>query len=155
MLFNRQLGFDLGTSIMHISQMDKGIILNEPEIIAIDKKTKNVIAFGAEAYDMFEKTPMPILINSPVKYGVVADFDNMSKLLKLQLKKLKMSKNKFSSNTAIVSVPNDVSEVERKALYEEFTNAVKSKDKDKIKHSFNKIMENEIAINKKLNEVLK
>lgn len=118
-MFNRELGFDLGTSIMHISQKDKGIILDEPEIIAIDKTKKEVVAVGEEAYDMFEKTPSHIIINSPVKYGVVADFDNMGKLLKQQLKKLNVGKS-LGNNVAIVSVPNDVSEVERKALYDLF-----------------------------------
>lgn len=118
-MFSRELGFDLGTSIMHISQKDKGIILDEPEIIAIDKKSGDIFAVGDEAYNMLEKTPSHIFLNSPVKYGVVADFDNMAKLLKCQLKKLKMGK-KFSNNLAIVSVPHDVSEVERKALYDLF-----------------------------------
>lgn len=123
MFFNRELGFDLGTTSMHISQKEKGIILDEPEILAIDKNKKNVIAIGNEAYDMFEKTPANIDISKPVKYGVVADFDNMSKLLKEQLKRLKLSKQRFARNTAIVSVPFDVSEVERKALYDLFINS--------------------------------
>ncbi|GMQ56122.1 rod shape-determining protein [Vallitalea sediminicola] len=118
-MFSRELGFDLGTSVMHISQKDKGIVLDEPEIIAIDKSKSDIVAVGEEAYDMLEKTPAHIIMNSPVKYGVVADFDNMGKLLKIQLKNLKMGK-KFSNNVAIVSVPNDVSEVERKALYDLF-----------------------------------
>ncbi|MCT4598216.1 MAG: rod shape-determining protein [Vallitalea sp.] len=118
-MFSRELGFDLGTSIMHISQKDKGIILDEPEIIAIDKNKKEVVAVGEEAYDMLEKTPAHIIMNNPVKYGVVADFDNMGKLLKKQLKNLKVGKS-LGNNVAIVSVPNDVSEVERKALYDLF-----------------------------------
>jgi rod shape-determining protein MreB len=118
-MFSRELGFDLGTSIMHISQKDKGIILDEPEIIAIDKNKKEVVAVGEEAYDMLEKTPAHIIMNNPVKYGVVADFDNMGKLLKNQLKNLKVGKS-LGNNVAIVSVPNDVSEVERKALYDLF-----------------------------------
>ncbi|GKX28871.1 rod shape-determining protein [Vallitalea longa] len=121
-MFSRELGFDLGTSVMHISQRDKGIILDEPEIIAIDKKSGDIIAVGEEAYDMLEKTPSHILMNNPVNYGVVADFDNMAKLLKCQLRKLKMGK-KFSNNVAIVSVPHDVSEVERKALYDLFVHS--------------------------------
>lgn len=121
-MFSRELGFDLGTSVMHISQRDKGIILDEPEIIAIDKKNGSIIAVGEEAYDMLEKTPSHIFMNNPVNYGVVADFDNMAKLLKCQLRKLKMGK-KFSNNVAIVSVPHDVSEVERKALYDLFVHS--------------------------------
>lgn len=118
-MFNRELGFDLGTSIMHIGQREKGIILDEPEIIAVDKNKNDVVAVGEEAYDMLEKTPSHIIMNCPVKYGVVADFDPMSQLLKEQLKRLKMGKT-FATNLAIVSVPSDVSEVERKALYDLF-----------------------------------
>ncbi|MCT4543893.1 MAG: rod shape-determining protein [Vallitalea sp.] len=121
-MFIRELGFDLGTSVMHISEKEKGIILDESEIIALDKAKGNIVAVGEEAYDMLEKTPPHIIINSPVKYGVIADFENMKKLLKEQLKRLKMG-NKASNNTAIVSVPNDVSEVERKAIYDLFVHS--------------------------------
>lgn len=120
MVFGKQLGFDLGTSTMYITQKDKGIILDEPEVIAINSENRSVVAVGDRAYEMYEKSPKPIYINTPVKYGVVADFDNMSKLLEHQMIRLKIDRNKINKHTAVISVPYDVSEVERRALYDLF-----------------------------------
>ncbi|PKM95923.1 MAG: rod shape-determining protein [Firmicutes bacterium HGW-Firmicutes-1] len=119
MIFKRDFGFDLGTTYMHICQKDKGVILNEPEAIAIDLISKNVIAVGDMAFDMYEKAPKSIKINMPVKYGVIADFDNMLSLLDYQCKNLKIDKG--SRPTALVCVPYHISEVERRALYDLFT----------------------------------
>ncbi len=120
MLFSKDLGFDLGTSSMFVCQKDKGIILDEPEIISIDKKSKKTVAIGHEAYDMYEKAPNTIIINQPVQYGVIADFDHIFMLLENQLNHIKLSKNKLARHKVIISVPYDVSEVERKALYDLF-----------------------------------
>ncbi len=118
MIFRKEYGFDLGTTYMHICQKEKGVILNEPEAIAIDQVSKSAIAVGDDAYDMFEKTPTSIKINMPVKYGVIADFDNMLNLLDSQCKKLKVGKN--GKPTALVCVPYHISEVERRALFDLF-----------------------------------
>lgn len=120
MVFRKELGFDLGTSTMYVTQKDKGIILDEPEIIAINLDNRNVVAVGNEAYEMYERTPEPISINNPVKYGVVADFDNMLKLLEYQMIKLKIDRNKLIKHTAVISAPYDISDVERRALYDLF-----------------------------------
>lgn len=118
MFFRKDFGFDLGTSYMHICQKDKGVVLNEPEVIAIDRRTKKAIAVGAEAYDMYEKTPHSIHINMPVKNGVIADFENVANLLNIQCNNLKI--NKSRNTYAIVSVPYNISEVERRAVYDIF-----------------------------------
>lgn len=118
MIFRKDYGFDLGTTYMHICQKEKGVILNEPEAIAIDQESKRAIAVGNEAYDMFEKTPYSIKINMPVKYGVIADFDHMINLLDAQCRNLKIGKN--GKPTALVCVPYHISEVERRALYDLF-----------------------------------
>lgn len=118
MIFRKDYGFDLGTTYMHICQKEKGVILNEPEAIAIEQHSKSAIAVGNEAYDMFEKTPFSIKINMPVKYGVIADFDHMMNLLDAQCRNLKIGKN--GKPTALVCVPYHISEVERRALYDLF-----------------------------------
>lgn len=118
MIFRKDYGFDLGTTYMHICQKDKGVVLNEPEVVAFDQKTKDIIAVGNTAYDMFEKTPSTIKINMPIKYGVIADFDNMLSLLDAQCKNLKMDKG--ARPTALVCSPFYISEVEKRALYDLF-----------------------------------
>lgn len=117
MVFGKEFGFDLGTTYMHICQKDKGVILNEPEVIAIDSASKKVIAVGNDAYDMFEKAPKSIKINMPVKYGVIADYDNMLNLLDQQSRLLKIDRGRPS---ALICVPYHISEVERRALFDVF-----------------------------------
>lgn len=127
MIFRKDYGFDLGTTYMHICQKEKGVVLNEPEAIAIDQELKNAIAVGDAAYDMFEKTPNSIRINMPIKYGVIADFDNMLNLLDAQCSHLKIGKG--GRPTALVCVPYHISEVERRALFDLFMRS-KAKFKD-------------------------
>ena len=120
MLFSKRLGFDLGTSYMHICQKDKGVILYEPEIIAIDKQSKSPVAVGKDAYDMLERAPHTISIYMPVKHGVVADFDSMLNLLNIQCQNLKNYSKKAS---VVVTVPYNISEVEQRALYDIFASS--------------------------------
>lgn len=127
MIFGKEFGFDLGTTYMHICQKDKGVILNEPEVIAIDNTLKKVIAVGNAAYDMFEKAPKSIKINMPVKHGVIADFDNMLNLLDQQSRLLKIDRG--SRPSALICVPYHISEVERRALFDVFMQSrIKFKD---------------------------
>lgn len=118
MFFKQHYGFDLGTSCMHICQKEKGVVLNEPEAIAIENPGKKVVAVGDQAYDMYEKTPHSIHINMPIKYGVIADFDYMLDLLNYQCKNLKI--NRSGRPSALVCVPFHITEVERRALHDLF-----------------------------------
>ena len=95
----------------------KGRILNEKNIIAIANK-KEMLAFGDEAYDMYEKAPENIEVSFPVKFGVIADIENMQTLLVSFFNKINDDK-KFSGNTDFyIAVPTDVTEVEKRAFYE-------------------------------------
>lgn len=136
MMFKKHFGFDLGTTYMHICHKDKGVILNEPEAIAIEKGKDGPIAVGAQAYEMSERTPEAIRIHMPVKFGVIADFDFMQSLLNIQCNKLKI--NKFAHPSAIVCVPYNISEVERRALYDVFVSS-------KIKFKNVQLLEKPIA----------
>ena len=96
---------------------EKGRILNEKNIIAIANK-KEMLAFGDEAYDMYEKAPENIEVSFPVKFGVIADIENMQTLLVSFFNKINDDK-KFSGNTDFyIAVPTDVTEVEKRAFYE-------------------------------------
>jgi len=108
-------GIDIGTSNFKMCTKDNEI-LNEKNIIAIANKNE-VLAFGDEAYDMYEKTPENIEVSFPVKFGVIADIENMQSLLYSFFEKI--NKEKKPGNTDFyIAVPTDVTEVEKRAFYE-------------------------------------
>ena len=107
-------GVDIGTSNLKMCCNEKGKILNEKNIIAIANKNE-VLAFGDEAYEMYEKAPENIEVSFPVKFGVI---ENMQTLLVSFFNKINDDK-KFSGNTDFyIAVPTDVTEVEKRAFYE-------------------------------------
>lgn len=71
----RDIGIDLGTANVLIHVKGKGIVLNEPSVVAVDTKTGKVLAVGEEAYMMVGRTPANIRVIRPLKGGVIADFD--------------------------------------------------------------------------------
>ena len=110
-------GVDIGTSNFKMCCKDKDKVLNEKNIIALANKNQ-VLAFGDEAYEMYEKAPENIEVSFPVKYGVIADIENMQTLLLSFFNKINDDK-KFSGNTDFyIAVPTDVTEVEKRAFYE-------------------------------------
>ncbi len=109
------LGFDFGTSTLKICKKGSGIVFDEKNIIAIEKK-KRVVAIGDEAYDMLEKTPQSIQVNYPVRNGVIADIANMEQLLNASMKRCLSSLSR--GTTCLVAVPTDITEVEKKAFYD-------------------------------------
>ncbi|TCT14971.1 rod shape-determining protein MreB [Natranaerovirga pectinivora] len=118
MIVVKVIGIDLGTKSIKIYKKHKGVALKEFNLIAKETKTKKIVAAGNDAYEMLERTPRTINVSYPVKNGVIADFDNMLKLLNWYLKKLKCKKSLFSKNVAYISVPWDISEVEKRAIYD-------------------------------------
>ncbi len=114
-MLNQVFGIDLGTSNIKIFNKNKNRILNEKNIIAIENKV-NVFAIGDDAYEMAEKAPANIQVISPVYYGVIADIQNMTKILLGLLKK--MTKDNLKKSEFYVTVPTDITEVERRAISE-------------------------------------
>ena len=96
---------------------DKDAILNEKNIIAIANK-KDLLAFGDEAYEMYEKAPENIEVSFPVKFGVIADIENMQTLLLSFFNKVNDDKKNTGNNDFYIAVPTDVTEVEKRAFYE-------------------------------------
>ena len=74
-MFAKDIGIDLGTANVLIHVKGKGIVLNEPSVVAIDKKNNKVLAVGEEAFQMVGRTPGNIIVIRPLKDGVIADFD--------------------------------------------------------------------------------
>ena len=110
-------GVDIGTSNFKMCCKDKEQILNEKNIIAIANK-KDLLAFGDEAYEMYEKAPENIQVSFPVKYGVIADIENMETLLLQFYIKLNGDKKNAGNTDFYIAVPTDVTEVEKRAFYE-------------------------------------
>lgn len=110
---NHTFGIDLGTSNIKIFSKSKGQILNEKNVVAIENK-KNVFAIGDEAFEMAEKVPANIKVIFPVHFGVISDIQNMTKILIHLLGKI--TKDNLKKSEFFVSVPTDITEVERRAI---------------------------------------
>ena len=110
-------GIDIGTSNFKMCCKEKDTILNEKNIIAIANK-KDLLAFGDEAYEMYEKAPENIEVSFPVKFGVIADIENMQTLLLNFFNKVNGDKKNTGNNDFYIAVPTDVTEVEKRAFYE-------------------------------------
>ena len=102
-------GVDIGTSNFKMCCKDKEDILNEKNIIAIANK-KDLLAFGDEAYEMYEKAPENIEVSFPVKFGVIADIENMQTLLLSFFNKINGDKKAPGNTDFYIAVPTDVTE---------------------------------------------
>lgn len=114
-------GIDFGTSMIKIYRKGQGVVLDEKNVIAIADR-KKVIAVGNEAYDMFEKAPVNISVSYPIKSGVVADIENMQTMLDTFIGRLN-SKQLFGGRDFYVAVPNDITEVQKRAFYDLIANS--------------------------------
>ena len=110
------LGIDLGTSRIIIYEPNKGIVLDEPAVIALSVKDERVIAFGAEAEEMLGRTPDSILAVRPVQKGVIAEYELAEKLLRCCLSQV--CSNRITKPCVAVSVAEQVTEVERRSFIE-------------------------------------
>ncbi|MEG9298343.1 rod-share determining protein MreBH [Mangrovibacillus sp. Mu-81] len=117
MLSNSEIGIDLGTANILVYSKNKGIILNEPSVVAIDTENKQVLAVGVEAKNMIGKTPGKIVAVRPLKDGVIADFDVTTEMLKQVMKKAS-KKLGFSIRkpNVVVCTPSGATSVERRAI---------------------------------------
>lgn len=109
------LGIDLGTSNIKIYNHGKRRVVNEKNMIAIERKER-VYAIGDSAFEMYEKTPSYIQVTGPIANGVIADMDSMQMMLKKML--TKVAGNSLRGSTFIMSVPTDITEVEKRAFYD-------------------------------------
>lgn len=110
------LGIDLGTSRIIIYEPNKGIVLDEPAVIALSVKDDRVIAFGAEAEEMLGRTPDSILAVRPVQKGVIAEYELAEKLLRCCL--AQVCSNRITKPCVAVSVAEQITEVERRSFIE-------------------------------------
>ncbi|MFD1203816.1 MULTISPECIES: rod shape-determining protein [Sporosarcina] len=114
-MFAKDIGIDLGTANVLIHVKGKGIVLDEPAVVAIDKQSNKVLAVGEEASKMVGRTPGNIIAIRPMKDGVIADFDVTEAMLRHFINKLNV-KGFLSKPRILVCCPTNITSVEQKAI---------------------------------------
>ncbi|MFD1864582.1 rod-share determining protein MreBH [Planococcus sp. FY231025] len=119
MFSSTDIGIDLGTANILVYTKSKGIILNEPSVVALDTKSGRVIAIGEDAKAMIGKTPGSIRVVRPLKDGVIADFDVTTELLKIVMQKAaKQMGTSFRKPNVMICTPSGATSVERRAIHD-------------------------------------
>lgn len=116
-MFSRDIGIDLGTANVLIHVKGKGIILDEPSVVAMDRNTGRVLEVGEEARRMVGRTPGNIEAIRPLKDGVIADFDVTEAMLKHFINKIKV-RGFLSKPRMLICCPTNITKVEQKAIKE-------------------------------------
>lgn len=114
---SNNIGIDLGTANTLVSVKGKGVVLNEPTVVATNNDTKDIIAVGLEARQMIGRTPGNITVVRPMQDGVIADYDTTAAMLKYYIKKAK-SGNSFigAKPNVVICVPSGITKVEERAV---------------------------------------
>lgn len=121
---SKDIGIDLGTANTLVYVRGKGIVINEPSVVAINKKTGQILAIGKEAKKMVGKTPGHIVATRPLVDGVVSDFEVTEQMLKYFIDKVhRDSFTLFPRPRVLVGIPSDVTEVEKRAVIDATINA--------------------------------
>src|SRR4030067_1228478 len=120
--FSHDIGIDLGTANTLVWVKDKGIVIREPSVVAMHKKSKKVIAIGTEAKKMVGKTPATIVTIKPLHGGVIADFDATLAMISHYIQQVHEVGNiipvAWSRPRVVIGIPSSVTEVERRAVWE-------------------------------------
>ncbi len=115
--FTEEVGIDLGTANVLVYIKGKGIVLEEPSVVAVDEETDEILAVGQEAKEMLGKTPANIIAIRPLRDGVISDYDVTERMLKYFIKKT-CGSGRFFRPKIMVCVPSGVTEVEKRAVRE-------------------------------------
>ena len=113
--FSRDMGIDLGTANTLVYVRGKGITVQEPSVVAMDRETKEILAVGNDAKQMVGRTPGNIIAVRPLKDGVIADFDVTEKMLRHFISRANRRMSLFRPRV-VVGVPSGVTEVEKRAV---------------------------------------
>ncbi len=115
--FSKEMGIDLGTSSTLVYVKDKGIVINEPSVVAVNTRTNQILTVGTDAKKMVGKTPDHIQAVRPLVEGVISDFEVTEKMLKYFIEKVhKESFSLLARPIVIIGIPLEITEVERKAV---------------------------------------
>jgi rod shape-determining protein MreB and related proteins len=122
-LLSRDIGIDLGTANTLVLVRGRGIVINEPSVVAMNPKTKRILAVGAEAKRMVGRTPANIVAVRPLKDGVISDFDVTEQMLRYFIEKVHEQYAIIPRPRVVIGIPSGVTEVERRAVHDAAINA--------------------------------
>ncbi len=115
--FSHEVGIDLGTANVLVYIKGKGIVLEEPSVVAINRDTNEIVAVGEEARQMLGRTPSNIVAVRPLRDGVISDYDVTERMLKFFIRRT-CGSGRFFKPRIMVCVPSGVTEVEKRAVKE-------------------------------------
>lgn len=115
-MFSNDIGIDLGTANTLVYVKGRGIVINEPSIVALNQKTGQVVAVGQQAKDMLGRTPGHIVAVQPVVDGVISDFEVTSEMLSYLINKAQEGHTKLLGPRVVVGVPSGITSVEVRAV---------------------------------------
>lgn len=122
--FSKDIGIDLGTANTLVYVKGKGIVINEPSVVAINQKTKQILAIGEEAKRMVGRTPAHIVAHRPLVDGVISDFEITEQMLRYFIEKVNSATFGFLNRPrVVVGIPSGVTEVEKRAVQDATLNA--------------------------------
>ena len=122
-LFSRDIGIDLGTANTLVHVKDRGIVISEPSVVAIDARTKRVLAIGAEAKRMVGRTPASIIAVRPLRDGVISDFEVTEQMIRDFIAKVHDRYARLPRPRMLLGIPSGVTEVEKRAVRDAALNA--------------------------------
>ena len=122
--FSHDIGIDLGTANTLVYVRGRGIVINEPSVVAINQKTGQIVAIGSEAKRMVGRTPAQIVATRPLVAGVVSDFEVTEEMLKYFIRKVHSEAfSLFPRPRVVIGIPSEVTEVEKRAVEDAVRNA--------------------------------
>ena len=116
-MFSKDIGIDLGTANVSIHVKGRGVVLDEPSVVAIESETKRVLAVGEEAHRMVGRTPGNIIAIRPLRDGVIADFEITEMMLKAFIDRVG-GRSWYSRPRILICAPTNITSVEQKAIRE-------------------------------------
>jgi rod shape-determining protein MreB len=122
-LLSHDVGIDLGTANTLVTVRHRGIVISEPSVVAMDTRTKRVLAIGAEAKRMVGRTPASIVAIRPLRDGVISDFDVTEQMIRYFIQKVHDRYARIPRPRVLVGIPSGVTEVEKRAVRDATINA--------------------------------
>ena len=115
-MYRIDIGIDLGTSKVCVYMRDKGIVINQPSVIAYEQKEKKIIAVGAKAKRMTGKTTDDIVVEKPIRHGVISEYALAERMIKAFVKNALKKRRIWGRPNVCIAVPQGITEVERRAV---------------------------------------
>ena len=122
-MWSSDMGIDLGTANTLVHVRGRGIVLDEPSVVAVSRRTGQVLSVGSDARKMLGRTPADIIAMRPMKDGVIADFDHTEQMIKHFIAKAHDRSWHVSHPRMVIGIPSGVTEVEKRAVTDAATHA--------------------------------